>query len=54
MLMAPKYLAEVHTNPKIETTKKITQFINYSATYPDSIIEYIKSRMILHIYFDAS
>ena len=54
MLMALKSLAAVQTNPKIETSKQITQFLNYSATHPDAITEYRKSVMILHIYSDAS
>ena len=54
MLMALKSLAAVQTKPTIENAKQITQFINYSATHPDSITEYRKSGMILHIYSDAS
>ena len=54
MLMALNYLAVVHTNPEIETTKQITQFINYSVTHPGAITEYRKSVMILHIYSNAS
>ena len=50
MLMALNSLVAVHKKPTIETTKKTTQFLNYSATHPDAIIEYIKSGMILHIY----
>ena len=53
ILMALKFLAVVQTNLTIETAKK-TQFLNDSATHPDTIIEYIKSGMILHIYYDAS
>ena len=54
MLMALNYLAAVQKNPIIETAKQITQFLNYSATHPDAIIEYRKSGMILYIYSDAS
>ena len=54
MLVALNYLVEVQTKPKIETAKQITQFLNYSATHPDAIIEYRKSGMILHIYSYAS
>ena len=53
ILMVLKSLAEVQTKPTIETVKQITQFINYSATHPDSITEYRKSGMIIHIYSDA-
>ena len=46
-------LAAVQTKPKIETAKQITQFLNYSATHPDAVIEYRRSVMIIHIYLDA-
>ena len=49
MLMAINSLAAVQTNPTIETAKK-TQFLNYSATHPDAVIERRKSGMIVHIY----
>ena len=52
--MALNSLTEAHTKPTIDTAKQITQFLNYSATHPDAITEYIKSGMILHIYSDAS
>ena len=54
MLMALNFLAEVQTKPTIETTKQITQFLNYSATHPDAITEYRKRGMVLHIYSDSS
>ena len=54
MFMALNSLAVVHTKPTIETVKQITQFLNYSATHPDAIMEYRKSGMILHIYSGAS
>ena len=54
MLVALNSLESVQTNPKIETTKKITRFLNYSATHPDTVIEYSKSGMIIQIYLDAS
>ena len=49
MLMALNSLTKVQTKPTIETSKQITQFLNYSATHPDAITEYRKSGMILHI-----
>ena len=52
--MALNSLTEVQKNPTIETAKQITPLLNYSATHPDAVIEYIKSGMILHIYADAS
>ena len=54
MLVSLNSLAAVQTKPKIETTKQITQFLNYIATHTDTIIEYSKRGMILHIYSDAS
>ena len=54
MLMALNSLEAVHTKLTIETTKKVIQFLNYSATHPHSITEYRKSVMVLQIYSDAS
>ena len=52
--MAIKSLAAVQTKTTIETAKQITQFLNYSATNPDAVTEYIISGMIIHVYSDAS
>ena len=54
MLAALKFLATVQTKPTIENTKNITRFLNYSASYPDEVTEYIRSGIILHIYLDVS
>ena len=54
MLIELNSLEAVQTNMTIETTKQITQFLNYSATHTGTVTEYIKIRMILHIYSDAS
>ena len=54
ILMALKSVALVQTKPTTETAKQITQLIKYSATHTDTIKEYRKSGMILHIYSDAS
>ena len=54
MLMALNSLAAVHTKPTIESAKQTTRFLNYSATYPEVVIEYRKSGMIIHPYSDAS
>ena len=54
MLMALNSLVAVQTKPAVETAKKTTPFLNYSATHPDRITQYRKSGMILHIYFNAS
>ena len=50
MLLALNSLAVVHTKPTTETAKKITQFLNCSVSHPDTVIEYRRSGMILHIY----
>ena len=49
MLMTLNSLEVVQTKPKIENSKQITQFLNYSATHPDAVTEYRKSGMIIHI-----
>ena len=54
MLMSLDSLAEVQTKPTIETAKQITQFLNYSTTHSDTVIEYRRIGMILNIYSDAS
>ena len=54
MLMALNSLPEVQTKPSIETAKQITHFLNYSTKHPDAIIEYIKSGIILLIYYNKS
>ena len=54
MLMALNSLAAVQTKPTIKNVKQITQFLNYSATYPEAVTEYRRSGMVLHIYLDAS
>ena len=43
MLMALKSLVAIQTKPKIETPKKITQFLNYSVTHTEKLTEYISS-----------
>ena len=54
MLMVLNSLVAVQKNPKIETEKQITHFLNYSVTHPNAITEYRKRVIILHIYSDAS
>ena len=54
MLMAINSLEAVQINPKIETVKQITQFLNYRATHLDTVIEYRRNILILHIYSGAS
>ena len=54
MLMALNSLSVVKIKPKIGIAESVTQFLNHSATHPDSEIEYRRSGMIIRIYFDAS
>ena len=54
MFVALNSLTELQSKPSIKTAKKITQFINYSATHPDAVTEYRKIGMVIHIYLDAS
>ena len=54
MLMALNSLSVVKIKPKIGIEESVTQFLNHSATHPDSEIEYRRSGMIIRIYFDAS
>ena len=46
-------MASVQTKPKIETAKQITQFLNYSTTHPDTVTEYIRNGIIIHICSDT-
>ena len=54
MLMALNSLAAVQTRKKIETAKHITQLLNYSTSNPDTVTEYRRISIILHIYSYAS
>ena len=54
IIMALNSLAAVQTKPTIETAKQISQFLNFSASYPDAVTAYRRRGMILHIYLDVS
>ena len=54
IIMALNSLAAVQTKPTIETAKQITQFLNFSASYPDAVTAYRRRGVILHIYLDVS
>ena len=47
--MALNSLMAVYTKPTIKTANQITQFSN-----SDAVTEYIRGRIIIHIYLDAS
>ena len=50
--MALKSLTAVHTKPKNETTRQITQFLNNGATHTYKVTQYRRSGIIIHIYSD--
>ena len=54
ILIALNSLAAVQTKTKTKAAKQVTQFLNYSAIHPDTVIEYRRSGMTLRIYLDAS
>ena len=54
MLMALNSSEEMQKKLITVTTIKITQFLNYSATHPYEITEYVKGAIIIHIYSNAS
>ena len=54
ILMSLNSLVAVQINPTAETTKQITQILNYIATHPDAVTEYRRIRIILYKYLDAS
>ena len=37
IMMSLHSLSVVHTKASIETAKQVTQFLNYSATHPDTV-----------------
>ena len=53
ILMGLNSLVAVQIKPKIKTARQITQFLNYSATHLDTVKEYRRSGIIIHIYSDA-
>ena len=54
MMIALNSLAAVQTKLTTEIKKQITKFLNYSKTYPDTLIEHRKIEIIFHIYSDIS
>ena len=52
--MALNSLSTVKIKLTLETAKQITQFLNYSASHPEAVIEYRRSGVVLHIYSGAS
>ena len=54
MLMALNEIGANQAAPTATTARKVAQFLNYAATYPDSIVTYMASDMVLHVHSDAS
>jgi hypothetical protein len=52
MLVALGTLAAAKTT--FATTLAATQFLNYAVTYPDAVLQYRTSDMVLHVHSDAS
>jgi hypothetical protein len=47
-------LASQQATATEETAKSVVMILNYCATYPDAVLLYHKSDMILHVHSDAS
>ena len=54
MLVALNELSAEQANPTQNTLPKITQLLNYAATYPNAILRFHASDMILHADSDAA
>ena len=52
ILMGLNSLVTVQIKLTIETAKQINQFLNYIATHPETVKEYRRSGIIIHIYSD--
>ena len=54
MLVALNEIASMQSKPTKNTVQKVTKFLNYCCTYPDTAIRYDSSDMILYTHSDAS
>ena len=54
MLVALSAIASEQATPTKNTLKKISQFLDYTVTNPDSVLTYQHSDMILNVESDAS
>ena len=54
MLVALCTISSTQITPIETTIEKITDFLNYAATHPVTVIRYLPSDMILHVHSDAS
>jgi len=54
MLVALGTLAAAQAEGSQATVEACTQLLNYAATYPDAVLRFSTSKMVLHIHSDAS
>jgi len=54
MLVALGTLAAAQAEGTQATVEVCTQLLNYAATYPDAVLRFSASKMVLHIHSDAS
>ena len=54
MLMALNKIGANQAAPTATTARKVTQFLDFAATYPNATITYTASDMVLHVHSDAS
>ena len=54
ILRALNDISRIQAIPKIDTLAKSKWFLDYAATYPNSIIQYHESKMVLNIDSDAA
>eukprot|EP00957_Ditylum_brightwellii_P058041 4401509-Ditylum_brightwellii.AAC.1 len=47
-------LASQQATATEETAKVVVMVLNYYATYPDAVLRYYKSDMVLHVHSDTS
>ena len=54
MLRALNEISCIQARPTKDTLAKSKCFLDYAATYPNAIIRYHASKMVLHIYYDTA
>mmetsp|Transcript_31451 Transcript_31451/g.45873 ORF Transcript_31451/g.45873 Transcript_31451/m.45873 type:complete len:130 (-) Transcript_31451:661-1050(-) len=53
LLMAINVIAAKQTSPTEKMAKALTHLLNYCATFPNVVVRYKASGMVLHIHSDA-
>eukprot|EP00957_Ditylum_brightwellii_P172132 13104587-Ditylum_brightwellii.AAC.1 len=51
--MAINAIAAKQASPTEKTAKSLTHLLNYCATFPNAVVQYKASGMVLHIHSDA-